>query len=198
MDDRTIFERIECQNLIWKNGLYDYLYKTVFSVRFSIASFFIEKYSRDGTVLDVGAGSGTLFSYCENFIKKYCYNDISREAFKVFQDNSLVKNNTNKIEVICDNINCIQKAKKFDAIIALGIAKHVYEQDTFISLFNDNLRNNGVMILETTDACEAFQYYCNKLPKPVHSIKYEILDDFDFGTTKIRMMNVYKKEYADE
>lgn len=193
MDNKTIFERIECQNRIWKSGLYDYLHKSIFSIRFSIASFFIEKYSNNGIVLDVGAGSGALFNYCEKFIKKYCYNDVSSEALKIFESNPLVINKKEKIETMCGNIKNLQPVKKFDVIVALGVAKYVYDADTFISLFLNNLYDNGLMILETTEECNAFEYYCDKLPPPIHSFKYEILDDFDFGTTKIRTMNVYKK-----
>lgn len=193
MEEKTIFERVDCQNRIWKTGLYDYLYKSVFSVRFAIAAFFIRQLSKNGIILDVGAGSGTLLTYCNDIAAKYYYNDVSEEALKIFRHSQIYKDNESKIELLCGNINNMNLNVKFDAIVALGVAKHIYDQDTFISLFNDNLSSDGIMLLETTEVCDAFHYYCKNLPAPTHSVKYEILDDFEFGTSKTRVLNVYRK-----
>ena len=195
MKEKTIFERVDCQNRIWKTGLYDYLYKSVFSVRFAIAAFFIRQFFENGNgiILDVGAGSGTLLTYCNDIVKKYYYNDISEEAQQIFQCSQIYQENESKIKLLCDNINDINLDTKFDSIVALGVARHIYDKDTFLTLFNDNLSANGIMLIETTAACDAFQYYCNGLPNPVHSIKYEILDNFEFGTSKTRILNIYRK-----
>lgn len=199
MDDKTIFERIDCQNRIWKTGLYDYLFKSVFSIRFCICNFYIRMYSsKPVNVLDVGAGSGTLLSFIYDIAKNYNYNDISDEAIKVFKNSEAFKKHASIVNILHENINELQNQSYYDIIVSLGIAKFVYEKDLFFNLFNNHLSNNGIMILETTESCDGFSYYCNSLPNPIHSIKYEILDNFNFGTSKKRVFNVYKKEQLIE
>lgn len=199
MEEKTIFERTDCQNRIWKTGLYDYLFNSIFSIRFHICNFYIRMFfNQNADVLDVGAGSGTLFSFIWDIVKKYDYNDVAEEALKVFKNSNTFKEHTPLINILHDNINNITSEKKYDVIASLGVAKFIYEQDLFFNLFSNNLADGGIMLLETTESCDAFSYYCCNVPKPIHSIKYEILDEFDFNTSKTRILNVYKKTSAFE
>lgn len=193
MDEQTIFERLECQNKIWKIGLYNYLYNQIYSVRFAMAHYYVKSSFENAKILDVGAGSGTLLTYLNDIANKYYYNDISEQALNIFKSSDIYINNKSKIELLFGNINNIDLDIELDVIISLGIAKHLYNQNTFRLLFERNLRKGGIMLLETTEVCNAFNYYCEFLPKPFHSIKYEILDDVESNSANTRIMNIYKK-----
>ncbi|MCD7872323.1 MAG: class I SAM-dependent methyltransferase [Clostridiales bacterium] len=189
MDEQTIFERLECQNKIWKIGLYNYLYNQIYSVRFAMAHYYVKSFFENAKILDVGAGSGILLTYLNDIANKYYYNDISEQALNIFKSSDIYINNKSKIELLFGNINNIE----LDVIISLGIAKHLYNQNTFLVLFEQNLREGGIMLLETTETCDALTYYCELLPKPFHSIKYEIIDDVESNSANTRIMNIYKK-----
>lgn len=193
MDEQTIFERSECQNKIWKVGLYNYLYNQKYSIRFAMAHYYVKLFFENAKILDIGAGSGTLLTYFNDITNKYYYNDISKQALNIFKRSDIYINNKSKIELLFGNINNIDLDIKLDVIISLGVAKHLYNPNTFLFLFEQNLREGGIMLLETTETCDALTHYCELLPKPFYSIKYEILDDVEKNSANTRIMNIYRK-----
>lgn len=194
MDKKTIFERLEYQNKIWKIGLYDYLYNSVYSMRFAIANYYVQQFFKQAKILDVGAGSGTLLGYLNNVTTEYYYNDISEYALNIFKNSKIYANNKSKIKIIFGNINDIDLDIEVDVIISLGVVKYLYDKNTFLLLFEKKLKKNGIMLLETTEACDGFSYYCKDLPNPIHSVKYELLNNSEFDSSKTRIINVYRKE----
>lgn len=189
----NIFERIDAQDKLWKFGAYDYLVDQNFEIRFFICSYYIKKhFQRKIEMIDIGAGSGTLYTMNRDIIKKYDYNDVSSCALERFKQSIAFSPNNKEVGFISGNIANVKDMGAYDLIVAMGVAQNLYSQGQFELLYSEHLRKDGLLIIEGADE-KIFSSYGKNLPTPIHSLKFEILDAKGFEKIHIRQINVYAK-----
>lgn len=114
-----------------------------------------------GDILDVGCGVGTLAFFLSQFAHEVTGIDLSSRAITIAQ-----KANTSIKATNLDfkNEELKKYTKKFDLILCTEVIEHIHDQDKFLSLIYDNLKQDGRLFL-TTQSSENFLYRSGFLKK---------------------------------
>lgn len=128
-------------------------------LKYPVVSAFIENRDKhtknflvnsEGTLLDLGAGTGY---YLKDFVKNFSRItavDSSREMLKIFLKN----NHSSKISLVCKDVKSFSSKKKFDTIIVIGLLNYLSVNNAIklIKKLHSLLNRNGkILIAAPTD-----------------------------------------------
>jgi 2-polyprenyl-3-methyl-5-hydroxy-6-metoxy-1,4-benzoquinol methylase len=130
----------------FKGGSWDYLYSEDEKEHYLQIIRLREKYRKSGSILDIGCGLGTLYSYIKNqepgIGDKYTGIDISEEATKKN------KNNFTDTKFLHFDYQLFDIADKYDVIIYNETLYYfTIPQKTFLKSLTQNLNEGGIIIV---------------------------------------------------
>jgi len=194
MSKKSKWRDPEQQDMMWKDGSYDYLSRSIVNIKFWMSAYFINRECRDEiSVLDVGAGTGELLSLIADKLGTYFYNDISRIATKAFKER--YKEIGKAKEVIAMNCTADEALrhtyKSLDVILILGANEGLYEVELLDNAL-DKLNPGGILILDCNDVEE--KYFSFPAIKPKYRIEYHMKEPSYKFSAHNRVIRVFKKE----
>jgi SAM-dependent methyltransferase len=143
------------KRVIWdnefSNGKWDYLNNTCEDVIYQ----YLEKYSNNGDILDLGCGSGNTGN--EINIHKYTHYtgvDISEHAIQKARAKTALLERANKNRYIVADILGYIPEKKYDVMLFRESIYYIpiYRIKKMFNIYADHLKENGVCIVRMCDA----------------------------------------------
>jgi SAM-dependent methyltransferase len=168
---RNRYHTAEKQEEMWQDGTYDYLSRSLTSIKFPMCAHLVRKYTKaPRTILEIGAGTGDIAFMVNS--NQYLYNDISQEAADRFADLcSRYPLSAGTIEAQVGNFDNLDLAgRKFDVVLYLGAAVGLVDQDVLVNTFNNVC--TSFMIIE---ACPPeMPELLSELPPPTGGIDFNM------------------------
>jgi SAM-dependent methyltransferase len=197
------FERADAQDRLHRSGLFDYLGRHPFSLRYRAAAAVVR--SVVGTqiaVLDIGAGSGAAFAELAPNVTHYTYTDISEHAVAGFVARHGGAPGFDKmVDLLVGDVANFALPQRQNAILGLGLCQGVYLDGLFQELFDAHLdADRGVMILEGAAAeVSGMDRYVRRLAAPVATVHFELpATEASRGAPLRRSMITYSKAPCSE
>jgi len=150
----------------------DYLKNS--SDRISIRSTVVKDFLGDidnANILDIGCGDGSLSLQFLSEKNSITFVDISDKMLEKVRE-KIPLNLTSNVLLINDSFDAVSDDKLFDIVICVGVIAHVPSVDLLFEKISKVLKNNGLLVLETTPN----PYPLGKLLSP-----YYFLRDLIFG-----------------
>ena len=142
------------QKTIWDqefvNGQWDYLDHT----QNDSIYHFLQKYSNNGSILDLGCGSGNTGNEMDiSKYDNYTGVDISESAIERALTRSRINGRQDKNEYVCDDISKYEPRKRYDIIL---FRESIYYLPKFkikrvLNRYDDYLKETGVFIVRMCD-----------------------------------------------
>lgn len=128
---------------------YDLMYS---NKNYAVECDLIKKYSKkDGTLLDIGAGTLSHSIILSEYFSKITATDFSKEMLKVGEQKIKTKGIKN-ISTHCGDLDGIIKLGKYDTVISMfNVVNHIVTLEDlllFIHKVSNNLKTNGYFIFD--------------------------------------------------
>jgi 2-polyprenyl-3-methyl-5-hydroxy-6-metoxy-1,4-benzoquinol methylase len=151
----------------------DYLKNS--SDRISIRSTLVKDFLGDinnARILDIGCGDGSLSLQFLNKTNSITFVDISDKMLEKVREKVPLDLVSNAL-LINDSFDAVSNDDFFDIVICVGVIAHVPSVDLLFNKIAKALKNNGLLILETTP---------NPYPIGRFMLPYYFLRDLIFGS----------------
>jgi SAM-dependent methyltransferase len=199
----SLFERADAQDRLHRSGLFDYLDRYPFSLRYRATAAVVRSVvGSQIAVLDIGAGSGATFAELAPDVTHYTYTDISEHAVAGFvARHGGAPGFDEMVDILVGDVAGFALPQRQHAILGLGLCRGVYLDGLFRELFDAHLEaDRGVMILEgATAEVSGMDRYVQRLPAPVATVHFEFpTTDASRGAPLRRSMITYSKAPCSE
>jgi cyclopropane fatty-acyl-phospholipid synthase-like methyltransferase len=104
---------------------------------------------KDKEIIDIGCGNGELsIEYLpENSIT---YLDVSEKMLDVVR-NKIPSDLKDKTTFINDDINSVPSVKKYDIVLCIGVAAHVYDIENLFLKLSTLIKDGGILLFQYSD-----------------------------------------------
>ena len=146
-------------------GLLNFLYTKARNYTLRNKLLLIKKYKKEGTILDIGCGTGEFISYCKQSgwdVKGIEPNAKAREYAIL----------NNKVEVLDESGLASFNRTSFDIITLWHVLEHVYRLDERMTEISQLLKDNGIVIIAVPNSnswdAKKYQSYWAAYDLPRH------------------------------